>query len=176
MKIYKTITSLFIICLALSSCRSVRQVTQTKETVSENSKIKVINYRDTVLFTPKSATGLSLPLTAFSKCNEIPFKDSLKGAIPEKKPKVWSQQNGNAKVKVEYIHDTIKVTAECDSIALSAKIKQELQSEYNSKNAQNSLQEQKTTGYTFYHLIIAFAIGFVAGIISLMLLIITKKT
>lgn len=166
---------MLFICLALSSCRSVRQVTQTNDTITESNKIKVVNYRDTIFFTPKSTTGLNLPISSFINCPETLFKDNLNNVeTTNKKPQVWSQKNGNAKVIVKYIHDTLQVTAECDSIALSAKIKQELQKEFDSKNTREHTQEQKTTGYNFWDLVKAAIVGFIVAIIGILIIKLSK--
>jgi hypothetical protein len=165
MKIYSPLIFCLFVCLVLGSCRVNRQVTQTNDNATENSKIKVTRYKDTILYTPRTSTGLSLPVSAFSKCNETKGIESLKpNDLPKEKPQVWSQKNGNAKVKIEYIHDTIKVTAECDSIALSAKIREELQSEFNSKKSNSSSNTEKTTGYGFWDLVKSFLAGIAFGL------------
>ena len=152
---YKTIVLVFVcLCCFLTSCRTSRQESQKNTSTSESLIVQKESYRDTVLFTPKAETSLKIPVT------ELVFKQGLNDVS---KPKTFTQKNGNATAQVKIRHDTITVTATCDSIALRAKIKQELYKEISAtarSDTQNSTQKR---GYSFIDLIKAFLLGLVIG-------------
>lgn len=152
----------FCLVLVLGACRSTRQVTQTKETVTGNSSVKITKYRDTILAAPGSSTGFQLPLNAFAKCPD--------GSAPKSTDKTYTQKNGNATAKVIIKQDTITVTAECDSVALKAQIRQYFESNNSSSSVKENSSSEKTTGYVFWDLVKAFGIGFLACIIILFIL------
>ena len=152
----------FVVLFVLGACRSSRQVTQTKETVTGTISAKVTKYRDTILVTPKVSTDFKLPLNAFSKC--------LDGTAPKSVDKTYTQKNGNATAKVVIKHDTITVTAECDSLALVAKIRQDFESRDSSTTTTENKSDEKTTGYVFWDLVKAFGLGILACIIILFIL------
>lgn len=135
----------------LSSCRAVRQETQKTESEQRFTSEKVVTYKDTTLFAPKAETSIKIPLT------DIGFKSDLKTVS---KPKVFTQTSGQAKVKIRIVHDTIQATATCDSLAIVAKVKNELLKETSSVISKSNSDSKKKTGYTFFHLIIAFVLGF----------------
>ena len=152
---YKTIVLVFVcLCCFLTSCRTSRQESKKNTSTSESLIVQKESYRDTVLFTPKAETSLKIPVS------EVVFKQGLKNGS---KPKTFTQKNGNATAQVKVRHDTITVTATCDSIALRAKIKQELYKEISAtarSDTQNSTQKR---GYSFIDLITAFLLGLVIG-------------
>lgn len=148
--------------LVLGACRSTRQVTQTKETVTGNSSVKITKYRDTILAAPGSSTGFQLPLNAFAKCPD--------GSAPKGVDKIYTQKNGNATAKVVIKHDTISITAKCDSVALAAKIRQDFESNNSSSSVKENSSSEKTTGYVFWDLVKGFGVGFLACIIILFIL------
>ena len=151
-----------VILFVLGACRSTRQVTQTKETISGSSSVKFTKYRDTILLAPGSSTGFQLPLNTLAKCGD--------GSAPKSVDKTYTQKNGNATAKVVIKHDTITVTAECDSVALAAKIRQDFESENSSSSVTENSSSEKTTGYVFWDLVKAFGWGFLACIIILIIL------
>ena len=152
---YKTIVLVFVcLCCFLTSCRTSRQESQKNTSTSESLIVQKESYRDTVIFTPKAETSLKIPVS------ELVFKQGLNNVS---KPKTFTQKNGNATAQVKIRHDTITVTATCDSIALRAKIKQELNKEISAtarSDTQNSTQKR---GYSFIDLITAFLLGLVIG-------------
>lgn len=152
----------FCLVLVLGACRSTRQVTQTKETETGNSTVKITKYRDTILHAPASSTGFQLPLNALAKCPD--------GSAPKSVDKIYTQKNGNATAKVVIKHDTISITAKCDSVALAAKIRQDFESNNSSSSVKENSSSEKTTGYVFWDLVKAFGIGFLACIIILFIL------
>jgi len=158
MKNYKKILFLSFFCLLLTACQS-RQVVKTTESRTNEAVEHVTSYSDTLLYTPKSETSLQLPFFDLGKCPDGDFKTGLSTA---ETPKIFTQKNGNAKATVRIMHDTLTVTAQCDSIALAAKIKKE----YFSRNLENTaLSNQSETGRTpiFTLAVIFLAIGFIAG-------------
>lgn len=165
MKIFKKILLLSSVCLVLGACRTTRQVIQTKESLKENTTVKNTTYQDTILYTQKSSTTLQIPISRLGfdkKCLNVistPFKSNLS--------QVYKQKNGNATAIAQVVDDQILITAECDSIALKAKIKKEFEAYY--KNRQNtSLSEEKEKTATNYWLwgsliVIAFVAGFITS-------------
>jgi excinuclease UvrABC helicase subunit UvrB len=140
----------------LTSCRATRQETQKSTSTSENFSEKRESYRDTVLFAPASSTSLKISVNEF-------FKDSLKVIS---KPKVFTQKNGNATAKVRIERDTIFVTATCDSLALRAKIKSELQKEFSASTKDQATELSKETGYNFIDIISFLIAGIVIGFVG----------
>ncbi len=147
----KALMLLFVFSCLLSSCRATRQEIQKTESKTTVTKETTVTQKDTTLFAPKAETSLKIPL------RDIEIKKDLNGVS---KPINYSQKNGQAKVKIKIVHDTIEVTATCDSLAIRAKIRKEFQREtLNEKNnIDNSIS--KKTGYTFLDLIWAFVVGF----------------
>lgn len=164
MKIFKNILILSSICLVLGACRTTRQVIQTKESLKENKTVKNTSYQDTILYTQKSSVNLQIPITSLGidkKClNTIstPFKSNLN--------QVFKQRNGNATAIAKVVDNQLIITAECDSIALRAKIKKEFEAYYtNNQNVSNSEEKEKTTtNYWLWGSLIAIA--FIAGFIT----------
>ena len=155
-KMYKKTLLILVgfICL-LSSCRTTRQEIQKTETQTQVTSEIRVTYKDTTVFAPKAETKLQIPLS------ELIFKNTLNGNL---KPIIYTQKNGQAKVKLKIIHDTIVVSATCDSLAIVAKIKQEFQKEASKISSDKSNAVSTKSGYTFWDLLINrlvfFAIGF----------------
>ncbi len=157
MKIFNTILFL-VVLFVLGACRANRQVTQTKETIIGSSSVRFTKYRDTILHAPGSSTGFQLPLSALAKCPN--------GSAPKSADKTYTQKNGNATAKVVIKHDTITVTAECDSVALAAKIRQDFEKN-DFSSVKNSDRSETVTKTNFWDglvsILIALAVGFVLG-------------
>ncbi|MDX6187986.1 hypothetical protein SGQ83_01375 [Flavobacterium sp. Fl-318] len=152
---YKTIVLVLVcLCCFLASCRSTRQDSQNKISTTESSILQKETYRDTVLFTPKTETSLKIPVT------ELVFKSGLNGIS---KPKKFTQKNGNATAKIRIEHDTVTITATCDSLAIVARIKQELQREITTTARSDTQNNTKKTGYSFIDVIRAFLVGLAIG-------------
>ena len=163
---YKTIVLVFVcLCCFLTSCRTSRQESQKNTSTSESLIVQKESYRDTVIFTPKAETSLKIPVS------ELVFKQGLNNVS---KPKTFTQKNGNATAQVKVRHDTITVTATCDSIALRAKIKQELYKEISATARSDTQNSTKKTGYSFIDLVRVFLYGLVIGA-SVMFLLKTFK-
>jgi uncharacterized membrane protein len=141
----------FVFSCLLSSCRAKRQEIQKTETQTKVTSEKLVTYKDTTLFAPKAETNLKIPLS------ELVFKNPLNA---NSKPIVYTQQNGQAKVKLKIVHDTIQVFATCDSLAIVAKIKSEFQKENENTNTNNNRETIEKRGFTFWNIIIAFLLGF----------------
>ena len=145
---------LFCSCF-FSSCRVTRQEVKKTETQEVITSEKVVSYKDTIVVAPMSETSLKIPI------NDLVFKDNLKPSRSlGTKPRIYTQKNGNATAKIKIVHDTITVTATCDSLSIVAKIKSELRKESNVSKTNDSETLKQTKGFSFWNLIIAFALGF----------------
>ncbi|AMA48987.1 hypothetical protein [Flavobacterium covae] len=150
---YKKTLLLLVFCFSclLISCRTTRQEIQKTDSQTKVTTEKSITYKDTTLVAPKAETSIKIPLS------ELGFKNDLKTIS---KPINYSQKNGQAKVKIKIVHDTIYATATCDSLAIRAQIKSELTKEMLKESKSDTASEKSKTGYSFFDLIWAFVIGF----------------
>ena len=159
----KLILFLPVLCLLLMACRTSRQVVKTTDSdrkeVIENKTV----YRDTIIYTDKASTTFNLPISDLKKCAETDFKNSL-NAISE--PKIYTQKNGNAKATIKILHDTLTVTAECDSIAIAAKIKREYFNRYLNDVKRNDEYVNKETELNWQLIISLIIIAFIAGFVT----------
>lgn len=160
----KIFSSLFVLacCLSTTACRITRQAVTNKESVSNKITENTTTYRDTVLFTPKAQTTLSIPVASFSKCQETAFKDPLNGF---KQPQIFTQKNGNATATVKIQHDTVTVTAECDSLAMVAKIKERFLFNQSESSVINDQYIEEKTKLNWQLVIILMTIAFIAGLV-----------
>lgn len=168
MKTFKTnFLFLLVICLLLTACRSNRQVVKTSDTTTTQKIESKISYKDTVFFTPKSETNLKLPISVLGKCPETPINQGLKSVLKTSKPQIWTQKNGNAKATVKVVHDSLYIIAECDSLAMAAKIKQVFLKDYqNQVKVNDQLVEEKTKVNWWMMaglIVIAFICGFIVN-------------
>lgn len=147
---------LFCSCF-LISCRVTRQEVKKTETQNQTTSEKVVSYKDTIVVAPKSETSLKIAVA------EIAFKPGLNTIS---KPRIYTQKNGNATAKIKIVHDTITVTATCDSLAIVAKIKSELLKEAIISSTNDSELSEANKGFTFWDLITAFILGF--GVCSIL--------
>lgn len=141
----------FVFSCLLSSCRATRQEIQKTETTTQVTSEKQVTYKDTTVFAPKAETNLKIPLS------ELVFKNPLNA---DSKPIIYTQKNGQANVKLKIVHDTIQVTATCDSLAIVAKIKSEFEKQTENTNTNNNKETIKKKGFTFWNILIAFLCGF----------------
>ena len=150
---YKKILLILVFCFSclLSSCRATRQEIQKTETQTNVTAEKLVTYKDTIVFAPKAETDLKIPLS------ELVFNNALNS---NSKPIIYTQKNGQAKVKLRIIHDTIQVFASCDSLALIAKIKYQFLKETSKINSDHNKEIKTKTGFSFWNLLIAFLLGF----------------
>ena len=164
MKSKITLLFMFVVLSCfLSSCRAKRQEIQKESIKTASITSNLVSYKDTLLFTPKSETSLKIAVS------ETAFKDGLNKDF---KPKVFSQKNGNATVKIKIVHDTITANCDCDSLAIVAKIKFQLQKEKLTSESDKSDEVKVTKGFTLINVIIAFVLGFVLCFILKLLKII----
>lgn len=155
MKTYK-ILFLAALCLFLTSCRTSRQV--VKNTESKDHQITEIKttYRDTVFYTQKAETSLKIPIS------EKLFKNSLNSF----KTQVFTQKNGNAKATVKILKDTILVTAQCDSLALEAKIRREYFSKIKERDNTSNESTKEKQKLNWQLMIAVVIIAFIAGFVT----------
>lgn len=162
---------LIVVFSFLVSCRATRQVTRSEQT-NTNRTEKKTSYKDTLFHTASAKVDLALPLSALKKCPETyhlngfetAFKSEINnGQSTREKPKIWRQKNGNATALVKVIHDSIYITAQCDSLTLAAKIKREFFATY--KNQTNSKEISETKKASIWGRIMKFVYGFIIGVI-----------
>jgi PBP1b-binding outer membrane lipoprotein LpoB len=149
MKKQTFISILILVLLFLGSCKSIQETSNT-ETVKETIKENIVSFRDTIFEVPAVSTGISIPLETLFKNS---FKNSLKDSL---KPfeKVFKQSNGRAQIRIKVQDGQVKAECECDSIALRAQIKSELQKNY-TENRQTIVKEKKIrTGITGFQLMV----------------------
>lgn len=159
---FKFLLICFVIVFCfLTSCRTSRQETQKVDTITEKTKENIVSYKDTIIFSPKAETSLNIPIS------ELVFKQGLNDVS---KPKTFTQKNGQATAKVEITPTYIIVTATCDSIAMRAKIKQELLREISATARSDTQNTKKSTGYSFFRVLIASLICFVLGAVVMFIL------
>lgn len=155
---------LSILALIFTSCRSVRQESKNSETITEIAIETSTTYRDTVFYTPKSETSIKMPISAIL---ERSFNNGLKDFEKGYQPHIISQKNGNATARVRIEKDTIKVEAECDSIAMKAQIRKDVERQYQSTQKKEENQKQEKTGFTIWDIIswcgVSVSIGFILG-------------
>jgi hypothetical protein len=144
----------------LCACSSKKQVAQHR--VDRTEKEHIISYRDTTFVVPKKMAKLELAIDELRKSPERQEKPASKG------PRVYESRNDNATARLILDGDSLRVEAECDSIALRAKIKNELIRE-NTFRKDTRTEETHTGVSGFEHwvsIIVAFAIGIVVGAIA----------
>lgn len=158
---YKLI-SFLLVAFLLSSCATKKSV-EKKESLVE-TKTLVEKYTDTVFYTPKSATSFGIPINSIAKCIDV--KGNFNAVSKEEtKPQIFTQKNGNAKATVKIVHDSIFIHAECDSLAIAAKIKSVYANNDRNREASESTKEKKQLNiFTIIGMCAVCLIGgFVAG-------------
>lgn len=156
---------LLVICLLLTACRANRQVVKTIDNSSIQFKESKISYKDTVFFTPKTQTSLTLPLSVLGRCQDVSINQGLNSVLNPDKPKIWTQKNGNAKATIQIDHDSIFIKAECDSLALAAKIKSVFEKDYQNQTIQNDLLVEEKTKTNWWMIAGLIVIAFFSGFI-----------
>ena len=99
-----------LILVVFASCKCPKIVTDTQVVRDEIVRTKEVVVRDTVFITKPTKVFVEVPI---EKITEVPVIKYRK----------------NARVVLQKVRDTIRVTATCDSIALAAKIKDQLTTE-----------------------------------------------
>lgn len=138
-------------CLVLSACSTKKQVAQSETKVKES--VHKVAYIDTLLYTPASKAGLAISISQL--CDSLAPKAN------------WKDKIGNATAKAIKKNDILYVTAECDSLELRAKIKQELVTSFES-NQKERLEHTDTgiSGFQYYTTaVLVFLAGAATGII-----------
>lgn len=164
---------LLVICLILTACRTNRQVVKSTESTTNQVTESRVTYRDTVLFTPKTETSITLPLASVFKCPDTSINKGLNSVLKPLKHQTWTQKNGNAKATVKVVHDSLFFVAECDSLALVAKIKNEYYNRYLQDVKINDEYVEKETKLNWYAIVTFIIIAFIAGFVTNSLIKIT---
>ncbi|KVV16135.1 hypothetical protein [Flavobacterium sp. TAB 87] len=153
---YKKLVLVFVcLCCFLTSCRTSRQETQKSSSTSEHYIENKETYRDTLIYAPKAETSLKIAIA------ELAFKPGL-NAIS--KPKTFTQKNGNATAKIRIEHDTVFVTATCDSLTIVAKIKEQLRTEVTATARSDVENSKSKTGFNVFDVLGSFLIGIILGV------------
>ncbi|BFO64121.1 hypothetical protein [Chryseobacterium sp. KCF3-3] len=168
MKTFKThFLFLLAICLILTACRTSRQVVKKSESITNQVTESKVTYKDTILYTPKTEASMKIPLSEFTLIQpgilQPGFKADLKAF---EKPKIWTQKNGNAKATLKIVHDSVFIQAECDSLALEAKIRQEYMNRYLENTQINDQLIEKQTQLNWMAIIACVIIAFIAGLVT----------
>lgn len=145
---------MFVFVFLLSSCRVTRQESQKTDHLEIVVSESKTTYKDTTLFAPRAETSLKISLS------ELAFKDSLNSFS---KPIIYSQKNGHANVKIKVVRDTIEVSAECDSLAIVAKIRSESNSLFQLAQTSHTSATKKSKKFGFLDLVLVFLAGTVVG-------------
>jgi len=153
----KKIILLLLLSFLTFSCKSTKAVHE-KEVTTVTNKELVVTYKDTTIYVPKVSTSLSVPLSEFTNVN-------INDKVLE--PKLFSNNNGRAKVNLEIKDNEVIVTADCDSLAIRAQIRSELRKEYSDKYLKDFEEIKKTRGVSFItmvlYLIMTLSFGLIAG-------------
>lgn len=94
-------------------------MTDTKVITDTLTVEKKIIERDTIFFTDTARVAVKVPVLKLKDTSK-PFKPIIK-------------QHKNARVIIKRVRDTIRFTAECDSLELAAKIKDQFVKEHHKK-------------------------------------------
>lgn len=103
----KKLFFLTLVLVAFASCKCPKIVADTQVVRDEIVRTKEVLVRDTIFVTDTAKVVVEVPV---EKITEIPV----------------IKYHKNARVVVQKVHDTIRITAECDSIALAAKIRDKI--------------------------------------------------
>ena len=146
---------LVVCCFALAACGSTRAV--QSESNKEVLKEHKVWYKDTLILAPASLAEI-----------KIPAKE-----LEDRTPRTYTAKNGNATADVRIEKDTVFVTANCDTLALKAQIKQELITETHTESDNVQIQKQKgvSVGKLILYTLLSFIVGLVAGFIVKLFLI-----
>ncbi|WP_281683427.1 hypothetical protein [Zunongwangia profunda] len=142
-----------VFCFTLVACGGTHKVTQS-ETNKETFREHTVSYKDTVFTIPAAQTRLIIPKVEFEKVTL--------------KSRNFESKNGNATARLTIDNDAVYVSAECDSIALAAQIKQELLREVSTTSNESSSTEKRGVSrfMLILYIILAAVVGFVAGVIA----------
>lgn len=150
--------------LVFTSCRSIRQESKNTEIITEIATEKKTSYRDTILYAPKSEANIKVPISSIL---EKRFNENLKHFENTLKPQVFFQKNGNATARIRIEKDTIKIEAQCDSIALKAQIRKDVEKQYQSTKQKEESQKKEKTRFSIWDMLsfctVAVLVGFVLG-------------
>jgi len=108
-----------LLLLLITSCQCPKMMTDTKVITDTLTIEKKIVERDTIFFTDTARVAVKVPVLKLKDASK-PFKPIIK-------------QHKNVRVIIKRVRDTIRFTAECDSIELAAKIKDRFIKEHHKK-------------------------------------------
>jgi hypothetical protein len=135
---------LLISILIFSACAgSKTTVIETKskvETVTEITEKKL----DTTVFIPAEKASLFIPIKEIEKAKS---KSS-------EQPKVFTQENGRAKVTVKIDSSGVTATSNCDSIAQRLQFYEKLFKELKKEDTDTKTKVKEKTGYNLLQLIL----------------------
>lgn len=110
----KKVLFIVLILVAFTACKCPKIVADTQVVRDEIVRTKEVLVRDTIFVTDTAKVVVEVPV---EKITEVPVIKYRK----------------NARVIVQKVRDTIRITAECDSIALAAKIRDKITREQSVK-------------------------------------------
>lgn len=148
----KALTLIVLFSCFFISCRAKRQEITTKTTTQDSIvREHKVTYKDTTFYAPKAETSLKIPIS------ELLFKQDLNNNSKEKN---FTKKNAQAKLDVRIVDDDLQITATCDSLALRAKIKSELEKEFIKQSNNQSSSEKITKPPNILNCIVYFLLGF----------------
>jgi hypothetical protein len=110
---------------------------------------------------------MKIPLSEFTLIQPEVLQPGFKADLKAfEKPKIWTQKNGNAKATLKIVHDSVFIKAECDSLALEAKIRQEYMNRYLENTQINDQLIEKQTQTNWMAIIACIIIAFIAGFVT----------
>jgi|GEM_PF-2788238 len=171
-----------LLCGLLCGCGTLKKSHIQTHEKEEREHTRLITYHDTVLTAPRREVSLQLPLKVFkAPLNDCPKKvlirkdkrdkpivytqcssDTSTGSVTDK-PMVYTQRNGHAQVRVQVQHDTLRVTAVCDTLKIKAQMKRILEKEWRSREHTQAEKNDRTRGIGLFLVILYVLIAFILG-------------
>lgn len=109
-----TFITMLVLAALAAGCRNGLPVTNTVIVHDTTTVVNTVTVRDTVLITERASVDVRMQIDQL-------LKESLKG---------FEKQFKNAKLHVVRINDTVRITCECDTIALTAQLRDRYQHEW----------------------------------------------
>lgn len=150
------LASIMLIALSVTSCGSTRKMTESARAVTDSVLLKEVRQVINIPI-PQSKVELKIPT---QNLHSLPPGAS------------FSEKKGQAGVKVEAIGDTVYVSATCDSLQVQCERYEKELTRIRSDTDRQVTEIKKNTFQTVFKWC---SIGFIAGVILTLTVIIIKK-